>query len=102
MGYTVLTPPPLPDHVRSDCHGPPAPDVVRLVPPTTVTFGSSEGGITTPLYAPLSPDAWKNDCPCAINCLKICSVVALMPKPHEELSCWPRLSVAIRFRISLG
>ena len=49
IGHTVLTPPPLPDHVVSDCQAPPAPAVVKLVPPTEVMFGSSAGGMTAPV-----------------------------------------------------
>ena len=42
------------------------PVVLRVVPPTLVTFVLSAGGSTgffRDEYSPLSPDAWKNDCP---------------------------------------
>src|SRR6476661_7709256 len=101
MGHTVLTPPPLPVHVLSASQSPPGPAVVRLVPPTTVTFGSSDGGMIQPVYPPSSPDAWNNDWPWAIICLKICSVVALVGlKHHDELNCFAALSVAMRFSTS--
>ena len=39
----VLRPPPLPIQTDSDCQDPPAPLVLRLVPPTAVMKGSSAG-----------------------------------------------------------
>jgi hypothetical protein len=57
IAYAVLIPPPLPDHAVSDDQGPFAALVLRLVPPTTVTYGSSEGVVIFPVYAPLSPEA---------------------------------------------
>src|ERR1017187_140432 len=75
----VLTPPLLASawpgnqlHTFSDTHDPPGPLVVKVVPPTTVMYGSSDGSLIVPVgYSPLSPEASKNDCPCAAYCRKI-------------------------------
>ena len=48
---------------------------------------------------PLSPEAVKNDWPCAANCWKICCVVTSISKPQEQLICLARLSVAMRFKM---
>src|SRR5271157_2332177 len=94
-------------HTVSDCHVPPGPLVLKVVAPTTVTFGSSDGGLRLTglpdaVNAPLSPDARKNDCPWVAYCWKICSVFESMSNPHEQLNCSARLSVAMRFKMSLG
>jgi hypothetical protein len=49
MVLMVLMPPPLPDQVVSDDQGPFAPLVDNEVPPTTVTFGSSDGALILPV-----------------------------------------------------
>ncbi len=56
MALLVLNPPPLPLQTASDTHAPPGPLVVKVVPPTTVIFVSSDGENTAPEYAPLSPE----------------------------------------------
>src|ERR1035437_2792360 len=98
-------PPPLPNQVVSDTQAPPGLLVVSTVPPTTVTFGLSDGGKGghVPQLPPLSAEAWKNDCPWAMNCWNVWSRMAstIVPNPHEELSCLAWLSVAMRFRMSL-
>ena len=43
-GKVVLEPPPLPDHAVSPDQTPAGPLVLKVVPPTTVMLGSSEGG----------------------------------------------------------
>jgi hypothetical protein len=62
IGWTVLIPPLLPVpapqfQTVSDTQLPPGPVVVKVVPPTTVIFGSSDGVGIAPVYASLSPDA---------------------------------------------
>ena len=54
-------PPPLPGQATSDCHAPPRLAVVKIVPPTDVTQGSSAGNTPADLlrYEPLSPEATK-------------------------------------------
>src|SRR5882724_5795683 len=81
----------------SDDHEPPAPVVVNVVPPTCVIFVLSDGNGIEPEKASESPDALKNDWPCAAICLKICSDVASgEPPPHEQLICLAELSLAMR------
>src|SRR5437016_12935301 len=87
-------------HTTSPDHAPPEPVVLNVVPPTCVMLVLSEGNGMAPENASESPDALKNDCPCAIICLKICSDVGSAgPPPQEQLICLARLSFAIRFRI---
>src|SRR3569833_1322240 len=70
MPYCVLIPPPLPVplprfHTVSESLAPPAPVVVNVVAPTCVIYGLSLGKSIKLVYAAASPDALKNDCPCA-------------------------------------
>src|SRR3954470_7146769 len=90
--------PPLPPQPVSDDHAPPAPLVVRVVPPTVVKFTLSSQPNAFP--NPLSPLASKTDCPCACIC---CSVWLKVDggglTPNEQLTDLQVLSVAMRFQI---
>src|SRR5665647_826557 len=85
--------------------------MVKVVPPTCVMLGLLEGEpsklelSTCPgVNASLSPEALKNDCPCAAICLKMVSVVELGPplQPQEQLKFLIVLLAAMVFKISLG
>src|SRR2546425_422288 len=80
----------------SDEYDAPAP-VVNVVPPTCVMFVLSDGKGIALVKASESPEALKNDCPCIAIWIKACSAVGLgPPPPHEQLSCFAKLSLAIR------
>src|SRR5262249_39674764 len=106
----VLMPPLLPTYLPltrpqfqtvSDDHAPPGPVVDKVVPPTCVMLVLSEGKGIELVKASESPDALKNDCPCADICLKICSEVGSgPPPPQEQLICLARLSFAMRLNKS--
>src|ERR1035441_1382110 len=108
----MLDPPPPWTQALSDDQLPPGLLVVSVVPPTMVIYGLvvGRGGPHVVQYAPLSPEAWKNDCPCAANCWKIWSWSAAgePDQVQEELSWlaagWPTplVSVAMRFSRSVG
>src|SRR5271163_2192572 len=102
MPPEVPSPPPQFQTV-SDTHEPSGPLVLKVVPPTWVMFGLSAGKrIGWPWgKAHLSPTALKNDCPWAAICRNICSAVGSgPPPPHEQLSWWTRLSLAMRLKMS--
>ena len=65
-------------------------------------LGLSAGNGTALVNASESPEALKNDCPCVAICWKITSPAAPgdAPPPHEQLSCFDRLSLAMRLRMS--
>ena len=89
------TPPPQFQTV-SETYEPAAPVVVRVVAPTCVMLGLSDGKEIEVVNASESPVALKNDCPWVAICLKMVSEVASgPPPPHEQLSCLARLSLAI-------
>ena len=89
-------------HTVSDTHDPPGPLVVKVVPPTTVTYGSSEGGERPPVKAPLSPEARKNDWPWPRIAGKLHPCWHRCLKPHEQLNCLAASLVAMQFRTALG
>src|SRR5208283_2859657 len=84
--------------VVSETHAPPGPVVVTVVPPTSVMLVLSDGkGIPFTKASP-SPEALKNDCPCASICLKMFSAVRSgasgAESPHEQLNCFGELTVS--------
>src|ERR1700691_1413328 len=94
-------PPPLPFQPVADAHDPPGPLVVKSVPPTEITYGSSAGQTESPgVLEPSSPLATNRLCPWAANSLKIGSrLLSLSVHPQEQLSCLDVLSDAIRPKI---
>src|ERR1700685_433956 len=89
--------PALPFHPVSDFHAPPGPVVVRSVPPTAVTYGSSAGHTTSPgVPEPLSPVATNMLWPCAPISSKMGSrLLSSSDHPQEQLTCLDVLSAAI-------
>ena len=80
-------PPPLSDQAVSELHAPPAPVVIRSVPPTDTTYALSAGQASFFVdQVEASPDAAKKFCPCAdifwkygFNVLASAGV-----QPHEQ------------------
>src|SRR5580698_7857191 len=97
MVLSTEGPPALSAQPVSADHGPPAPPVVRSVPPTAVRLASSSGQGPLARSVESSPLAVRNVWPCAAISLKIGSSVAKSScHPHEVLSCLLVLSLAMR------
>src|SRR5450432_600342 len=80
-------PPPLSTHAVSDMHGPAAPVVIKSVPPTETTYGSSAGQASLLAdQVEASPDAVKKFCPCTAIFLKNGSrtIGSTGVHPHEQ------------------
>src|ERR1700690_886451 len=80
-------PPPLSTHAVSDIHGPAAPVVIKSVPPTETTYGSSAGQASLLAdHAEAAADAVKKFCPCTAIFLKYGSrmVGSAGVQPHEQ------------------
>src|SRR5271155_1853989 len=98
MVLSTEGPPALSAQPISADQAPPAPLVLRSVPPTAVRLASSSGHGPLALSVELSPLAVRNVCPCAAISLKIGSSVAKSSRhPHDVLSCLLVLSLAMRF-----
>ena len=111
IGINLPAPPPLVPvpllrfHAVSDDHGPPADDVLKVVPPTCVMLVLSEGNGTPLVNASPSPEALKNDCPCADICLKIFSEALSRPPgkfaPHEQPICRAKFTVSFAMVLNI-
>src|SRR5579863_4443056 len=91
-------------HPVSDCHAPPPPAVVRTVPPTAVTQGSSDGQTTfAAVLDPWSPVATNTVCPCAAISSRIGSrLLSSLLHPQEQLTVLATLSAAIWLKIDMS
>jgi hypothetical protein len=86
-------PPPLSAQAVSDDQAPPAPVVVRSVPPTDTILASSAGQASLEEdHAESSPDAAKKFWPCDAICSKYGSRVlgSAGVHPHEQLICFDK------------
>src|ERR1039458_5885650 len=93
--------PALPLQPVSDFQAPPGLVVVKAVPPTAVTYGSSAGHTTSPgVPEPLSPVATNTLWPCAAISSKMGSrLLSSSLHPQEQLSCLEVLSEAILLKM---